>query len=212
MALINCPECGKEISDKAKQCMQCGFPIDEYLQKNDKKSKEQEMYLCNSCFKQNEIGEDYCVFCGNRLTPYCKAEMMYEDDMMPCPFCKCANKIGANYCIKCGREISKTQKPFESLILREPTEKEENNNFEGIYRYTLLGKKMEVYCPRCSSPNCSHYKDQKIIPGKTKTQYTANLNPLKPFTLVNKREKVVRKERTYTENKFMCNSCGKIFY
>lgn len=27
MALINCPECGKEISDKAKTCPDCGYPI-----------------------------------------------------------------------------------------------------------------------------------------------------------------------------------------
>ena len=27
MALIKCPECGKEISDSAKQCIHCGFVI-----------------------------------------------------------------------------------------------------------------------------------------------------------------------------------------
>ena len=27
MALINCPECGKEISDKAKNCIHCGYPL-----------------------------------------------------------------------------------------------------------------------------------------------------------------------------------------
>lgn len=29
MALIRCPECGKEISDKAKACIYCGYPIEE---------------------------------------------------------------------------------------------------------------------------------------------------------------------------------------
>lgn len=29
MAMINCPECGKEISDKAKTCIHCGCPIGE---------------------------------------------------------------------------------------------------------------------------------------------------------------------------------------
>lgn len=29
MGLIQCPECGKEISDKAKQCINCGYPIAE---------------------------------------------------------------------------------------------------------------------------------------------------------------------------------------
>ena len=27
MALINCPECGKEISDQARNCINCGYPI-----------------------------------------------------------------------------------------------------------------------------------------------------------------------------------------
>ena len=28
MSLINCNECGKEISDKAKVCVNCGCPIE----------------------------------------------------------------------------------------------------------------------------------------------------------------------------------------
>lgn len=28
MALIKCPECGKEISDKATMCIHCGFPLE----------------------------------------------------------------------------------------------------------------------------------------------------------------------------------------
>ena len=83
--------------------------------------------------------------------------------------------------------------------------------FNGIYRVDFLGGKEEVYCPRCGSENCSYYQEQKIIPGKTKTKYTMNLNPLKPFTLVNKKEKVVRKEEIITETKIVCNDCGKIF-
>lgn len=33
MALIKCPECGKEISDKAHACIHCGYPISEILDK-----------------------------------------------------------------------------------------------------------------------------------------------------------------------------------
>lgn len=32
MALINCPECGKEISDKAVSCPNCGCPQNEFIQ------------------------------------------------------------------------------------------------------------------------------------------------------------------------------------
>ena len=30
MTLIRCPECGKEISDSAKTCVECGYPIKKY--------------------------------------------------------------------------------------------------------------------------------------------------------------------------------------
>lgn len=29
LMLIKCPECGKEISDKSKQCIHCGYPLEE---------------------------------------------------------------------------------------------------------------------------------------------------------------------------------------
>lgn len=36
MALIYCPECKKQISDKAKSCPNCGFPINELPRNNSK--------------------------------------------------------------------------------------------------------------------------------------------------------------------------------
>ena len=35
MALINCPECGREISDKATNCPNCGCPVKSNLSDND---------------------------------------------------------------------------------------------------------------------------------------------------------------------------------
>lgn len=32
MALIKCPECGKEVSDKASTCIHCGYPLSESTQ------------------------------------------------------------------------------------------------------------------------------------------------------------------------------------
>lgn len=40
MALIKCPECGKEISDKAGKCPHCGYPIEEHL----KRERQKELY------------------------------------------------------------------------------------------------------------------------------------------------------------------------
>lgn len=39
--LIKCPECGKEISDKATSCPNCGYPIQDYVKKiKNSKSNE----------------------------------------------------------------------------------------------------------------------------------------------------------------------------
>lgn len=43
MALIQCPECGQSISDKAAKCPKCGYPIQEHL--NGKTEKLQDEYL-----------------------------------------------------------------------------------------------------------------------------------------------------------------------
>lgn len=196
MPLIKCPECQNEISDKAAMCVHCGFPIKEHLEKSiEKKDKEiteddnaKERYWCRNCYRQNEVGEDYCAYCGSRLTP-CYAPI---------------NSILSNWHKE--EKISKTDDEKKEI---EETKK--SSEFHGIYRYTLFGSKQEVYCPRCGSENCSYYQEQHIIPGKTKTRYTANLNPLLPFTLINKKEKVIRRERVVTESKIICNSCGNMF-
>ncbi|MBR2343197.1 MAG: zinc ribbon domain-containing protein [Clostridia bacterium] len=36
MALIKCPECGKEVSDKASACIHCGYPISNISNQNSK--------------------------------------------------------------------------------------------------------------------------------------------------------------------------------
>lgn len=61
MALINCPECGKQISDRAKTCIFCGYPIQEYME--EQKQKEQEKK------KDIPIRDDICPQCGNEISP-----------------------------------------------------------------------------------------------------------------------------------------------
>lgn len=36
MSLINCPECGKQVSNKAQQCIHCGYPFDKNDNANNK--------------------------------------------------------------------------------------------------------------------------------------------------------------------------------
>lgn len=55
MAMIKCPECGQEISDKAKKCVHCGKVLIE-----DKPATK----VCSDCGKENPIDATECVHCG----------------------------------------------------------------------------------------------------------------------------------------------------
>lgn len=52
MALIKCPECGKEISDQSKQCIHCGFPLDKI---KSAESTTYAIYLCDIIRKDANI-------------------------------------------------------------------------------------------------------------------------------------------------------------
>lgn len=58
MALIQCNECGKEISDKAKSCPHCGSPVNELDNKKFCKhcgeSIDRDCIICPKCGKQVE--------------------------------------------------------------------------------------------------------------------------------------------------------------
>lgn len=87
----------------------------------------------------------------------------------------------------------------------------DSSNSNGNTTYNEQGQKC---CPYCGSTHFQ-YAGQQIYgarPEKTKTRYTANLNPLRPFTLVNKKEKVVKKARSgYAVDEFICLNCGNRF-
>lgn len=41
MALAKCPECGKEVSDRAKVCTHCGYPLQKGRRENIRKMKRE---------------------------------------------------------------------------------------------------------------------------------------------------------------------------
>ncbi len=51
MALINCPECNKEISDKAGACPSCGHPMETITVANA--SSDPNKKACPSCYSEN---------------------------------------------------------------------------------------------------------------------------------------------------------------
>lgn len=56
MAMIKCPECGKDISNQSDKCIYCGFPI-----------RNEDMIVCSNCGILNQAGSTFCSSCGNPL-------------------------------------------------------------------------------------------------------------------------------------------------
>ena len=69
MALINCPQCGKEISEKALECPSCGFKI------TNEDNEAKEHLKCEECGKEIPDGETSCSSCGCPINADIKEEL-----------------------------------------------------------------------------------------------------------------------------------------
>jgi RNA polymerase subunit RPABC4/transcription elongation factor Spt4 len=68
MALINCPECGKQVSSNALSCPNCGNPIGEPLQKQIEVivKKDDDEYLCCPKCASKELHAEHKGFSGGK--------------------------------------------------------------------------------------------------------------------------------------------------
>ena len=57
MALVTCPECGREVSDKAASCPGCGAPVDTSSRKK----------YCQHCGSQIDQNCVVCPMCGKQV-------------------------------------------------------------------------------------------------------------------------------------------------
>lgn len=60
MALINCPDCGKKISDQARTCLFCGLPVAARLQQ----MREEEEAIRQQIEKRREIQQTILIAAG----------------------------------------------------------------------------------------------------------------------------------------------------
>lgn len=61
MALIQCPDCGKMVSDRSRECPGCGYPI--YLLASENKKEKR----CEYCGTMNPWHATHCSSCGAEL-------------------------------------------------------------------------------------------------------------------------------------------------
>ena len=98
MALIKCPECGKDVSDQATTCIHCGYPLRKHTEQKVVSAVAQEpslksikpFYLfsydenyvnveCGNCEKVyrlkkqsfHDIHDDYCLTSASIICPNC---------------------------------------------------------------------------------------------------------------------------------------------
>ena len=91
MALIKCPECGKEISDKSPACIHCGFPLE--LLKSNSGSEIDEAIVEKAADKDVEDGT-LCekgdslelLYYGNEKVKVADAADSYTEKIK-CPTC-----------------------------------------------------------------------------------------------------------------------------
>lgn len=99
--LIKCPECRKEVSDKAKACIHCGYPLEDLIQVKDETTLSTE--ICPLCKGNSHILkgiEDTCSVCGyvfnreecKRINPdWGKVEDENISNHPKCPTCGSTN-------------------------------------------------------------------------------------------------------------------------
>ena len=90
-------------------------------------------------------------------------------------------------------------------VVHNPTEREKAMIYKPV-------EKDKQKCPKCGGENYHAFVEEKVIrEGETKKTVSLNLNPLKPFTVFEEKEKVVREPRVKHVSKFVCDDCGMIF-
>ena len=110
--LIKCPECNKEISDKAKMCIYCGYPLDEIKNKSENSFIEQKCPVCGNIgfdYKNKTKGTAYCIKCGYAIIIDQNIRQQYNDNIENVMLSK-------NKCPKCGcTEFTPVRKKFSLL-------------------------------------------------------------------------------------------------
>ena len=155
MALMKCPECGKEVSDRASVCINCGFPIKEYILESKEKTQDiQTEELSKSGTEQmadkyKSIIQYYenvkCPVCGGtKFDGYGYCEDCGHQVLFRCPKCGTYNVNGAYQCINCKKDFDiikndPTVSQAEKTDISQKKEKEKGD-------YSLLWVFITVIC------------------------------------------------------------------
>lgn len=117
MAIINCPECGKEISDKAEKCIYCGKVFEENIEPIQKQ-------ICTECGAELDNDATICSQCGCPINPHKKKTGFLKNKTLIiaiiCILGISCIIVGINI-VKSQQNKSKFNKYIDTLVLAETT-------------------------------------------------------------------------------------------
>lgn len=146
MALIKCPECGREISDKAIACPNCGFPVN--VQESSPASIPGMVSIRGECVDLEAI---YTLYPKDKIKAIKELRAQVKISLDD------AKKEIDNY--YASKKVSFKQQTSR-IIADENRKKQEEKQ-----RLNELEKQGVVYCPKCHSTSIT-YIDKKLSIGR----------------------------------------------
>lgn len=180
MALIVCSECGKEFSDKAPACPNCGCPTSDIISAQIDPVPPFQFHFTDLRGVSLDIEDG-------------RVELSKGNKVLN------SNILGhlrwSNYSEK-GKITVHLPWEFRRTLFFRPEDNEQIRNLmahteEKYVAAPSIIHKNTPCCPKCGSVD--------IFIANTKMKTTLNLNPLKPFTLTNHKA---------TRETWMCKKCG----
>lgn len=89
--LISCPECERQVSDRASACPQCGFPIAEEVAKQAQQARMEQ-----SRASRKQVGEVDCVVCearGFRTFNFADEQGVEKEGFAWCEVCEHSGRV-----------------------------------------------------------------------------------------------------------------------
>jgi len=163
MALIKCPECGREISDKAPQCIFCGYPI--ALLSNEEQAKDDSSHFYKITLDKVPYSSfAHAVTCVTKITGKYMGESTDIVKSAPCQLIsglsydtsvrikKMFNAVNVDVSIMEDSDSKEPNEFIQNVIL--PSDLENQRIAEGLIKETD-DRHDVIKCPRCGSTSIS---------------------------------------------------------
>lgn len=198
MALIKCPECGKEISDKAASCPNCGCPVENNTYKNHFESEKEEKDYTKIAAQVEKEEVESRVTQGNR-TAGIILNILGTLSLLLGIF------GGGGFGLILGGLF------FLAIGIGTLNSQSKDKKRIQYLQNISDGKKEILVCPYCKGVNVTFNTVQSGIHTSTQTtRISDNINPLRPFTHTNIKTDGTQSNISY-KTIYICQDCGKTF-